>query len=225
MKKNDPLPKNHLPNAEGSKISRSHIERHFFRRPGRHARRGTNLPENKKAPCLFSNRQCYAINMVKPSRTRIRDFKENDIKDVLELISVAIDNSYLHFYPLQAINFFKALYSGERILARSKKGNTLVLEKDGHIVGVGFILAGEILGIFINPVFQHQGYGRRLMIELEKTAISTNSPKVWLSMALPTRKFYEDLGYEITNKCSIEVKSGKRLYYWTASKDLKKQSL
>jgi N-acetylglutamate synthase-like GNAT family acetyltransferase len=223
MKKFFPLPKNHFPNTEGNKISGNPVDKHFNRRPGRHTGHGINYKENKKTHSLFPNRHFYSINMVKPSKTRIRDFKENDIEDILELISVAIDNSYRHFYPLQAINFFKALYSGERILARSKKGKTLVLEKEGNIVGVGFILAGEILGVFINPAFQHQGYGKSLMIELEKIAISSNRPRVWLSLALPTREFFEDLGYQIIKECSIEVKSGKRLYYWTASKELKKQ--
>lgn len=223
MKKLFPLPKNHFPNTEGNKMSRNPADQHFYRRPGRPIGLGINYKENKKAPSLFPNRHFYSINMIKPSRTRIRDFRETDIEDILNLISIVIDDSYLHFYPLQAINFLKALYSSERILARSRKGKTLVLEKNGHIIGAGFILAGEILGVFINPAFQHQGYGRKLMIELEKIAISDNRPRVWLSLALPTREFFEDLGYQIIKKCSVEVKSGKRLYYWTASKELKKK--
>lgn len=155
--------------------------------------------------------------------TRIREFEIRDKELLQRLISATIDNTFLHFYPMQAINFFKALYSGERLLERSKNGKVVVLEKKGLIVGAGFILANEIRGVFVNPAFQHQGYGRKLMLELEQIAASNNYRKVSLPLALPSKGFYEGLGYQIIKECSIEVKNGKHLHYWTATKELGEQ--
>lgn len=158
--------------------------------------------------------------MITPSDTIVRDFQAPDMESIQQLISASIDNTYLRHYPLQTINFFKALYSGERLLERAKKGKAIILERNGHIVGAGFILGNEIRGVFINPAFQHKGYGKKLMHELERIAAAGNHREVSLSLALPSREFLEALGYQILKERSIEVKNGKRLHYWSATKAL-----
>jgi hypothetical protein len=43
---------------------------------------------------------------------------------------------------------------------------------------------------------------------------------VELSVSLPSRRFYENLGYELVEACSIDVGEGQRLDFWKARKML-----
>jgi ABC-type sulfate transport system permease component len=37
------------------------------------------------------------------------------------------------------------------------------LEKDGKVIGTGSLVGTDILGVFVHPRFQHQGYGKAIM--------------------------------------------------------------
>lgn len=58
------------------------------------------------------------------------------------------------------------------------------------------------------------------MLELEKRAKAGLVKKISLSVSLPSREFYEGLGYSITEDCSLDVGEGQQLKYWTAVKEL-----
>jgi len=44
--------------------------------------------------------------------------------------------------------------------------------------------------------------------------------EVTLSVSLPSRKFYENLEYEVLAECSLDVGEGHHLDYWPARKIL-----
>lgn len=158
--------------------------------------------------------------MANSDTTQIRDFREDDLGCLMRLIHDTIDASYQMIYPQQAINFFKGFHSIDKIKERAEKGKTIVLEKDGGVIGTGSVIDGEILGVFIKPAHQKQGYGKLLMTKLEHIAAAKNCARVSLSVSLPSRIFYERLGYTDFRECAIEVKNGKFLDYWKASKSL-----
>ena len=150
--------------------------------------------------------------------TCIRQFRVSDVRIVRELIHYTIDVSYSPVYPPRAVQFFKDFHSEAKIIERHQKGGILVAEKDRKVIGTGSIVDTEILGVFIHPDFQHLGYGRCLMQELEKKAAVNGTNEVALSVSLPSRRFYENLGYEILKDCTIDVGEGQRLDYWEAKK-------
>lgn len=153
-------------------------------------------------------------------KTQIRQFQTADADPVKQLIHHTIDTSFQLIYPQQAINFFKGFHSIEKIRDRAEKGITIVLERNGEIIGTGSVINGEILGVFVTPSCQKQGYGKLLMLELEQIAVSECCSEVFLPVSLPSRQFYERLGYTNFKGCAIEVKTGKLLDYWKASKSL-----
>lgn len=159
--------------------------------------------------------------MTTSDKTQIRQFQTADADLVKQLIHNTINTSYQLIYPQQAINFFKGFHSLEKIRGRAEKGKTIVLEKNGEIIGTGSVIEGEILGVFVKPACQKQGYGKLLMLELEQIAASKSCSEVSLSVSLPSRQFYERLGYTNFKGCAIEVKNGKFLDYWKASKSLR----
>jgi ribosomal protein S18 acetylase RimI-like enzyme len=151
---------------------------------------------------------------------QIREFIETDIDAVQQLIYHTIDISYRPVYPPRAIEFFKEFHSDAGIMERYRSGKIFVVEQDGDIIGTGSFVNGEILGVFINPGFQGKGYGKTLMLALERTAVFGGCSEVTLSVSLPSKGFYEGLGYNIIKECSIDVGKGEYLNYWSAKKSI-----
>ncbi len=78
--------------------------------------------------------------------------------------------------------------------------------------------------IFVRPDLQRRGHGKAVMRELERRARARGFTQVELSVSLPSREFYESLGYEMLEECSIDVGDGQRLDFWKAGKTLRSES-
>jgi GNAT superfamily N-acetyltransferase len=153
--------------------------------------------------------------------TTIREFGENDLIAVRDLIHRTIDYCYFRDYPVRAIEYFKEFHSENNILQRFKNGTILVAEQHGNIIGTGSIVGFEIFGVFVHPEFQHFGHGKELMWYLEDKARGKKCCELNLSVSLPSIRFYETLGYTMVKKCSIDIGDGQQLCYWMAKKTLK----
>lgn len=160
--------------------------------------------------------------MSKQDLAHFHEFRTSDLKAVLRLIYHTIDVSYSPVYPVRAIQFFKDFHSEAKIIERHQNGMILILEKDGKVIGTGSLVGSDILGVFVHPRFQHQGYGKAVMKELENRAVLNAVSEVVLSVSLPSRRFYESLGYEITGSYSTDVGENQQLDYWEAKKKLTK---
>jgi hypothetical protein len=57
---------------------------------------------------------------------------------------------------------------------------------------------------------------------LENEACASRVTEIGLSVSLPSRRFYERLGYEVVEEKSIDVGEGQRLDFWKAVKRLPK---
>ena len=154
------------------------------------------------------------------SRTKIRKFIKSDLVPVQRLIHQTIDVCYSGIYPPRAVQFFKKFHSEKKIMERHRQGDILVTEQDGSVVATGAIVGRDIFGVFVHPEFQHHGHGAALMRELENRARSKGCSELELSVSLPSRWFYEGLGYKMIEECSIDMGEGERLYFWKARKPL-----
>ena len=152
----------------------------------------------------------------------IREFRDSDVASITQLIHHTIDVCYTGVYPPRAVQFFKEFHSPGGICERSKEGDILVVERGGEVIGTGAIADDEIYGVFIEPTAQGRGYGRAIMHELESRAKAKGHQEVALSVSLPSRKFYEGLGYEIHDDAHIDVGKGQELDFWKAKKSLRR---
>lgn len=157
------------------------------------------------------------------SNERIRGYRPEDLAAVYQLIHETIDVCYAGIYPPHAIVHFKQFHSVEGIAARAQKGTLLVVEKGGSVIATGACVHGEIYGVFVDPKAQRSGCGRALMRELEKAANSEGYTEIGLDISLPSRGFYEGLGYVVLEECAIDVGEGEPLRYWKAKKALREQ--
>ena len=152
----------------------------------------------------------------------IRPFKRTDLHALHRMICETIDASYSGVYPPRAVAFFKEHHSEKNIIERSAVGDILVLtsERDASILATGSLKGSEILGVFVRPNHQRQGYGESVMTNLEQIAMKKGIPEISLSISLPSKQFYEHLGYKIFDECVLDVGEGECLKYWSGKKKL-----
>jgi len=152
----------------------------------------------------------------------IRRFRGPDLCQLVRLISETIGISYAEIYPPRAVQFFKDFHSENKIADRSKTGTTLVVEEDGELAATGSLVDGEILAVFVHPRLQRGGRGKALMKALENEARASGVTEIGLSISLPSKRFYESLGYKVVEEKSRDVGEGQRLDFWKAVKQLSK---
>ena len=150
----------------------------------------------------------------------IRAFEEADAAALRRLIAETIDASYAPVYPPRALDFFKAFHAEEIILERAQRGTVLVAEADGDLIATGSLLDGEIFAVFVHPDRQGRGLGKALMARLEEDARAAGVTESLLSVSLPSKRFYEGLGYEIVEERSRDLGDDQRLDFWKAKKRL-----
>jgi GNAT superfamily N-acetyltransferase len=158
--------------------------------------------------------------MAKRTGIRIRRFSRSDLTAVKELIDSTIDICYSADYPKEAVQYFKQYHCEENILKGEEKGWTIVLEKNNRILGTGTIINDHILRVFVNPKFQKQGFGKLIMNKLEDKAISSEISKVKLDASLPSKTFYDSLGYKTREKTYVKLENNKKLRYYKMDKVL-----
>jgi len=158
--------------------------------------------------------------MPKVNGIRIRKFASPDLRAVKKLIRSTINTCYSPVYPKEVIKYFHDYHNDENILRDAKEGYTIVLKRNNRIIGTGTIVGNHIWRVFIDPEFQKQGLGKLIMQKLETKAISSKIKAIKLDASLPSKKFYDSLGY-ISKKTFLKVENGKRLNYYKMGKLLK----
>ena len=150
----------------------------------------------------------------------IRAFEESDVAPLRRLICETIDVSYAPVYPSKALDFFKAFHAEEKVRERAQRGTVLVAEANGALIATGSLLEGEIFAVFVHPDRQGLGLGKALMERLEADSRAAGVTESVLSVSLPSKRFYEGLGYEIVEERSRDLGDGQRLDFWRATKRL-----
>lgn len=150
----------------------------------------------------------------------VRKFQEVDTASTFQLMHHTIEVCYTDVYPPRAIAMFKEYHSLEAIHTRAKEGYLLLLLQRGKLMATGTLLDGEICGVFVDPAVQGQGHGKRIMEGLEAQALRIGLPQIRLSITLPSRAFYEGLGYVVVEDDMFDVGEGQKLCFWNAKKSL-----
>jgi N-acetylglutamate synthase-like GNAT family acetyltransferase len=158
--------------------------------------------------------------IAKRNGIRIRRFRRSDLAAVKKLIDKTIDICYSADYPTEAIQYFKEYHCDKNILKGAKKGWTIILEKNNSIVATGTIIDNHIMRVFVNPKFQKKGLGKLIMNKLEVKVFSSEVNKVKLDASLPSKKFYDSLGYATRKKTYVKLENGKKLHYYKMNKVL-----
>ena len=149
-----------------------------------------------------------------------RIFRPSDLAALKSLVQTTIDACYPKVYPKEAVQFFKDWHSDEKMLKDAKEGYIILLLKDTRIVGTGTIVGEDVKRVFVDPIFQRCGFGRLIMRKLEERAVSTGIDVVRLDASLPSKTFYDVLGYVTLERAFREVENNKRLDFYKMEKAL-----
>jgi GNAT superfamily N-acetyltransferase len=163
--------------------------------------------------------------MTGPEKTKLREFGKQDLGAVHELIMRTIEASYEGLYPPSAVTHFKEHHAREEILSDWRDGYTIVLVWKDRIVGTGVLLNGEVRRVYVDPVLQGRGLGKRIMHDLEQHALEAGHERVRLDSSIPARAFYDSLGYHLEEEKAAVMPDGEKLIYYDMTKHLKESTI
>ena len=138
----------------------------------------------------------------------IESIKENEIEETCRMIFRTRRNSVLaEYYPPQSEHLTITLDELERDMKeKMKDGHFYVAKENGAIIGCGGISAyscslaeSRIHTIFVDPAFERQGIGRRIIEFLEADEYAKRADKIVIHSAISAIPFYRKLGYEHKN--------------------------
>ena len=158
--------------------------------------------------------------MAREIAAMIREFQRADLAALKALVHKTIATCYPSHYCAEAVRFFIDYHDAEAILRDAKEGRTMVLDKASRILGTGTLVGGEIKRVFVDPTFQKQGFGRRIVQHLEETAALQGVKTVKLDASLPSKAFYDRLGYATVEAAFLPVENGQRLDFFKMQKTL-----
>ncbi|MCL5281963.1 MAG: GNAT family N-acetyltransferase [Planctomycetes bacterium] len=150
----------------------------------------------------------------------IREFQRADLPALKALVHKTIATCYPGHYGMEAVRFFLDYHNEEAILQDAQKGRTVILDKAGRILGTGTLVEDEIKRVFVDPTFQKQGFGRSIMQQLEEAATWQGTVIVKLDASLPSKAFYDRLGYITLGPAFLPVGNDRRLDFFKMQKTL-----
>ena len=121
-----------------------------------------------------------------------------DIAALIELQTRSMSKLLTPYYTAPQITAIVR----SQITARSTEEICLIAELTGKIVGFAALLPtqGQISAVFVHPDFARQGVGTKLLVALEKYALSAKCRALSVMSSLTAVAFYQAQGYQILYK-------------------------
>lgn len=129
-----------------------------------------------------------------------RNFKESDAEEVSSLIRRSIMNRNNKGYKLSELYSICNYYSADNLRSGINEKHTVVCVDKGKIIGTMTLKADEVKTLFIDPKYQGNGLGTKLMDLLEKEAKDKALSKIWGVAALSAVDFYKARGYVVVGE-------------------------
>ncbi|MFX0138293.1 MAG: GNAT family N-acetyltransferase, partial [Candidatus Hodarchaeota archaeon] len=143
------------------------------------------------------------------------DIQKKDRKICIEIINTCLREVNSNNYTSEFIKYLVESYS--KHFMKRPGITTIIIEKDGVIIGTGSISnQGQIRDVFVDVQNHRKGYGKKLMVQLEDSAKRKNIKTLFLYSAISAINFYEKLGYTRVDQLNhgdgdIEIKMEKTL--------------
>ncbi len=138
---------------------------------------------------------------------KIRRTKKSDWKRCNEIIKAAVNGTKISEEHKRVL---KKRYALSGISKLSKPSDMFVLEKYGNIQVTGKLRDHEIGMIYVNPQYQRQKLGTKMMKHLEEFAKKKKLNMVYVGALHPARGFYKKLSYKKI-KCNDNCRMEKEI--------------
>ena len=130
-----------------------------------------------------------------------------DLDTVYNICKKTIEKIYPFYYPKGAVDFFLNYHSKEKVKEDIEKGYVYIHKFNGIVFGTISFHDNHIYRFFVEPKYQHQGYGKRLIVYAE-WMIFKEYDEVVLDASLPSKDLYLKNGYKETNYSKVETIKG-----------------
>lgn len=137
---------------------------------------------------------------------QITRIKQNEIKQVVELIKRSIEKSFTEFYPEQTIKYLTTKLDYNAMKERETWTHFYVAKIENKIVGCGAIgpywgseTESCLFNIFVDPDYQKQGIGKKIVQTLEQDEYFLRASRIEIPAAIHAIPFYKKLGYKHKN--------------------------
>ncbi len=132
----------------------------------------------------------------------IRRLREEDAKDVAELIVTTIRISNTKDYPAELMEELVKTETPEHVLQRASWTHFYVAEEDGRIIGCGAIGPywgredeSSLFTVFVHPDYQGKGIGREIVRILEQDEYGLRAKRIEIPASITGLPFYQKMGY------------------------------
>lgn len=140
---------------------------------------------------------------------KIRRFREEDAKQISNLICRNFKEVNIKDYPPAEIERLVSIFTPEYIKERAGKGHMYVACEGEKIVGTATISdyygsksESVILSVFVLPELHGKGIGRELIETLENDELGVRAERIEIPASITAYEFYRRCGYRYKNgKC------------------------
>lgn len=136
----------------------------------------------------------------------IRRFREQDAKEVSDLIRKTILISNTKDYPKDLMDALIETETPEHVLQRASWTHFYVAQEEQQIIGCGAIGPywgkedeSSLFTIFVLPEYQGKGVGRAIIYMLEKDEFFLRAHRIEIPASITGVPFYIKMGYHYKN--------------------------
>lgn len=144
--------------------------------------------------------------------TEYRKAKPEEAEKVCYIVQHTKAVIYPDYYTKAVVDFFGSLHSIDNIKKDIEEGRLFVLLRDGEMIGTGSHTDNHITRVYVLPEYQGQGYGSKIMDELERDIFS-GYDDCELDASLPSCIFYENRGYKTVRHVKYDIGDEKFMIY------------
>ena len=126
-------------------------------------------------------------------RVRIRLATTSDAEAISRMIIRALRETNAADYPAEVIAALIGRFSPERVVQRMQERQVLVALTGSDIVGTAALQGDLVRTVFVDPDWQRQGIGSRLMRTIE--ALATDVAALTVNASTTAESFYGRLGF------------------------------
>ena len=137
----------------------------------------------------------------------IRLITDNDCRQVADMISRAVRLSpFSRYYPQITIDEVIHSLNEDGVRKRASWTHFYVIEENDIIIGCGAIgpyynseTESSLFSIFVDPIFQGKGYGKKIIEILEQDEYFLRANRVEIPASIVAIPFYRRMGYDFKN--------------------------
>jgi N-acetylglutamate synthase-like GNAT family acetyltransferase len=149
----------------------------------------------------------------------IRKAAEDDAAAIIQLHFDAVHVTAAADYEQDILNDWSRPLAGrleamqEQLKVNVEQTEMFVCELADEIVGFGELAprTNEIRAVYVAPSTSRKGVGKKLLQELEKSAIGHGLTELWLDSSLTAVPFYSSQGFVGSVESEHTLRSGKKM--------------